>query len=228
MKNMLYIAATMLLCSSCFHVNTNWNGGKNAVKGEGPVVTKSFDLKDFDAICVNGNADVVFTQADAWEVTVRTQENVIDELDYRVESGKLIIEAKDHRTIRAEVYDLTVKAPDLKEIEVNGAADFKIPAGLRTEGNMKVEVNGAGDLSFKGIACGDLKIETNGASDIEALDINSKSLVIRINGAGDVDVTGKTGDATLEVNGAGDINASGLKATGEVKKRSSGLAKITL
>ena len=228
MKNVLYMAATMLLCSSCFYVNTNWNGGKNAVKGEGPTVTKSFELKDFDAICVNGNADVTFTQAEGWEVTVRTQENVFDELDYKVEGGVLMIQAKDHRTIRAEVYEVTVKAPDMKSIVVNGAGDIDIPAGLRTEGNLKIEVNGAGDLSFKGIVCKDLDIQANGASDIDAVDIDVKTLKVIINGAGDVDVSGKTGDATLEVNGAGDIDASGLKINGEVKKRTSGLAKINL
>ena len=228
MKKFIYLAAASLLCVSCFSVNSNYKGGKNAVKGEGPVVTKSFELKDFDAVCVNGNADVVFTQADAWEVTVRTQENIVDELDYKVEDGVLMIQAKDHRTIRAEVYDVTVKAPDMKSIVVNGAADFDIPGGLRTEGKMKVQVNGAGDMEFKGIVCENLEIEANGASDIEAFDIDVKTLKIQINGAGDVDVTGKAVDVNLEVNGAGDIDASGLKVSGEVKKHASGLAKINL
>ena len=53
MKNILYIAATVLLCSSCFHVNSNYKGsflgGKDAIKGEGPVISKSFYLKDFVA-----------------------------------------------------------------------------------------------------------------------------------------------------------------------------------
>ena len=228
MKSLLYMAATMLLCTSCFYVNTNWNGGKNAINGEGPTVTKSFDLKDFNAICVNGNADVTFTQADAWEVTVRTQENVIDELDYKVEDGVLMIQAKDHRTIRAEVYEVTVKAPDMTSIVVNGAGDIDIPAGLRTEGGLKIQVNGAGDLSFKGIVCQDLDILAHGASDINAMDVDVKTLKVVINGAGDVDVTGKAGDVNLEVNGAGDIDATGLKVSGEVKKRTSGLAKINL
>lgn len=228
MKKFIYLAAASLLCVSCFTVNTNYKGGKNAVKGEGPVVTKSFELKDFDAICVNGNADVTFTQDDAWEVTVRTQENVIDELDYKVEDGVLMIQAKDQRTIRAEVYEVTVKAPDMTSIVVNGAADLNIPASLRTEGNLKINVNGAGDMSFKGIVCQDLTIEANGAADIEAFDIDVKTLKIQINGAGDVDVTGKAVDANLEVNGAGDIDASGLKVSGKVKKQASGLAKINL
>ncbi len=228
MKNILYIAATVLLCSSCFHVNTNWNGGKNAIKGEGPTIAKSFDLKDFNGICVNGNADVTFTQADVWEVTVRTQENVIDKLDYKVEDGVLMIQAKDHRTIRAEVYEVTVKAPDMTGIVVNGAGDIDIPAGLRTGGGLKIQVNGAGDFSFKGIVCQDLDIQANGASDISAMDVDVKTLKVIINGAGDVDVTGKAGDVDLEVNGAGDINATGLKVSGKVNKRASGLAKINL
>ena len=228
MNRILYIAATALLCASCFQVNTNYKGGKNAFKGEGPVVTKSFDIKDFDAICINGNADVVFTQTDAWEVTVRTQENVIDELDYKVEDGVLMIQAKDHRTIRAEVYDVTVKAPDMTSIVVNGAGDIKIPAGLRTAGTLKVEVNGAGDLDFTGIVCQDLKIEANGASDIDAHGIDVKTVKVQINGAGDVELSGKTVDATLEVNGAGDIDARELTVSGEAKQHKSGVASIKL
>ena len=104
MKNILYIAATVLLCSSCFHVNTNWTGGsKNAIKGEGPVITKSFDLKDFDRIVINGQADATFTQADTYEVTLRAQENVFDYVDYRVEGTTLILELKDKMNLQTEL-----------------------------------------------------------------------------------------------------------------------------
>lgn len=228
MKNLLYIAATMLLCSSCFHVNTNWNGGKNAIKGEGPVISKSYDLKDFDKIVINGHSDAVFTQGDAWEVTLNTQENIFEYVDFRVEGTTLILEMKDHQNVRAEKFDVTIQAPALKGLEVNGAADFDIPAGLRCDGDLKIEVNGAGDLSFNGVRCGALDIEANGASDIDATNIDVKSLKIEINGAGDVNVTGKADEANLSVNGAGDIDASGLTVAGQVKKRSSGLAKIRL
>ena len=102
MKKILYMAATVLLCSSCFHVNSNYKGsffgGKDAIKGEGPVISKSFDLKDFDRIVINGQADAVFTQSDTYEVTLRAQENVFDYVDYRVEGTTLILELKDKRT----------------------------------------------------------------------------------------------------------------------------------
>ena len=102
MKKFILIAAASLLCASCIQINSNFKGGKNAVKGEGPVITKDYDFRDFDALCVNGNADVVFIQDENWKVTLTTQENIPEYLDYKVENGILLIQAKNRRTIRAE------------------------------------------------------------------------------------------------------------------------------
>ena len=228
MKHILSIAAAMFLFSSCFHVNTNWTGGKNAIKGEGPVITKSFDLRDFDQIVINGQADAVFTQSDTYEVTLRTQENIFDYVDYRVEGSILYLELKEHRTARATEYDLTIQAPALKRLEVNGAADFDIPAGLRIDSDLEISVNGAGDLSFNAVRCNELSIKANGAADVDLTSIDVQKLKVEVNGAGDVNVDGSAGQADLSVNGAGDIDASGLKVAGEVSKHASGMAKIKL
>ena len=228
MKNILYIAAGMLLFSSCFHVNTNWNGGKNAIKGEGSVITKSFDLKDFDRIVINGQADATFTQSDTYEVTLRAQENVFDYVDYRVEGSTLILELKDKRTVRSTDFDLTIKAPVLKGLEINGAADFDIPAGLTSDADLKIEVNGAGDLSFKALRCNDLSVMVNGAADMDLETIDVQKLKVEVNGAGDVNIDGKAAEADLSVNGAGDIDAIGLKVAGKVTKHAAGIAKISM
>jgi hypothetical protein len=229
MKKIVYIAAFTLLCTACFHVNTNWSGGKNAIKGEGPVISKTFeDLKDFDKIEINGHADVNFTQSSVYEVTVRTQENVLDYLDYKVEGTTLVIETKDHRSVRAEKYDLVIQAPALKRIEVNGAADFDIKSGLVSEDDLRIEVNGAGDLTFNDIRCKDLTVEVNGAADAELTRIEVGKLKVEVNGAGDAEVSGHAAEASFAVNGAGGIDARGLKVDGEVRKHTSGLAKIQL
>ena len=228
MKKFLYIAATALVCASCFHVNTNYKGGKNAINGEGDVISKSFDFKDFDRIVINGHADVDFTQSSTWEVTVRTQENVLEWLDYKVEGTTLVIETKDHREIRSKTYDIVIQAPELKKLTVNGASDFNVK-GLRMDDDLDVEVNGAGDLDFDQITCNSLSVEVNGAADANLTSIDIlKKLKVQVNGAGDVKITGNAVDVSLEVNGAGDIDASGLKVAGEVKKHAAGLAKIRL
>ena len=228
MKKFLYIAATALVCASCFHVNTNYKGGKNAINGDGDVISKSFDLKDFDQIVINGHADVDFTQSSTYEVTVRTQENIFEWLDYKVEGTTLVIEAKDHRDVRATTYDIVIQAPELKKLTVNGATDFNVK-GLRMDGDLDVQVNGAGDLDFEGITCNSLSIEVNGAADANLTSIDiARKLKVQVNGAGDVDITGDAMNVSFEVNGAGDVNAKGLKVKGEVSKHTSGLAKIQL
>ena len=228
MKKFLYIAATALACASCFHVNTNYKGGKNAINGNGDVISKSFDLKDFDQIVINGHADVDFTQSSTYEVTVRTQENIFEWLDYKVEGTTLVIEAKDHRDVRATTYDIVIQAPELKKLTVNGATDFNVK-GLRMDGDLDVQVNGAGDLDFEGITCNSLSIEVNGAADANLTSIDiARKLKVQVNGAGDVDITGNAVDVSLEVNGAGDIDATGLKVSGEVKKHAAGLARISM
>ena len=226
MKKFLYIAATALVCASCFHVNTNYKGGKNAINGDGDVISKSFDFKDFDQIVINGHADVDFTQGSTYEVTVRTQKNVLEWLDYKVEGTTLVIETKNRVEIRANTYDIVIQAPELKKLTVNGATDFNIK-GLRMDGDLDVQVNGAGDLDFDNVSCDSFSVEVNGAAEanLTSIDIR-KNLKVQVNGAGDVEVTGNAQDVSLEVNGAGDIDATGLKVAGEVKKHASGLAKI--
>ena len=220
------MTAAALLVSSCFSVNTNYKGGKNQLKGEGPVVTKSFDLKDFDSIVINGQADVTFPQGDSFDVTLTTQENIFDYVDFRVEGNTLILETKDRTVVRAERYDLSLQAPTLSSLEVNGAADFDI-LKLRTEGDFAVKVNGAGDFSFDQVNCRDLTVTVNGAADIES-SVAVRSITIKVNGAGDVEVSGKAETASFEVNGAGDIDARNLSVSGQVEKHTSGMAKIQL
>lgn len=222
-----YIAAMALLCSSCFHVNSNYVS-KNAIKATGPVISKSFDFKDFDTIEINGGADVTFIQASGYDVTVRAQESVFDWIDYKVEGTRLVLQLKDKKNIRSEVFEIAIQAPVLNSVMVNGASDFDIKS-LQIDGDLKIQVNGAGDLDFNQIACDDFSLQVNGAADatLTSVDIR-KTLKVEVNGAGDVNITGNAQDVSLSVNGAGDIDATGLKVAGEVKQRKAGIASIRI
>ena len=58
-------------------------------------MTRTLDLTGFDAIMVKGHADIQFEQVpEGYEVTLRTQENVFDYLDYSVEGTMLLIQNK--------------------------------------------------------------------------------------------------------------------------------------
>lgn len=228
MKKIICFAAITLACVSCFRVNSNYIGDGKKLKGEGAVQTRDFPLSGFDSICLNGNADVKFSVADSFQVSVRTQENIFAQLDFKVEDGTLILQAKDGQNIKAEEYEITVKAPSVKAFEINGASDLDIISGIVTEDDLVFKINGAGDMSLGAITCRSLVIVCNGAADVDAKHLDVQAIDVKINGAGDVNLGGKAGDVNLTVNGAGDIDAKNLVISGKVIKKASGVASIKL
>ena len=223
MKKIAVILACVLAVSSCV-IRVGDNGKKVTCKG--PVTTKSFDFTGFDAITVNGGADLELIQGD-FLVSVKANEEVFDHLDYEVTDGVLVIKTKDDVGIRAEEYDITVSLPVLTAITVNGAGEFDLKNGYTADSGLDIDINGAGDLDITGITVPSLNIVVNGAGDIDINDMNVETLAVNISGAGDVDLSGKAGSATFTVSGAGDIDARGLECS-DVQTHKSGIASIKL
>ena len=230
MKKHILIAAAALMCASCvFNVNPNFSfGSGSAIKGEGPILTKTLDYADFNAVEINGNAVVKLSQGEGWEVSLTTNENIFDSLDYKVADSTLVIQIKGKRRIQAEKYELEITLPELVSLEVSGAADGKALSFNQPGKDLSIKINGAGDLDFEGLVCNELSVKLNGAADIEASGLDVASLDVEINGGSDMEVSGKAGKAAFEVNGAGDIDARDLKVAGEVKKKTAGAARIRL
>ena len=225
MKKVFAIAACVLALSSCIF-NINGDMGKK-VTCKGPVVTKTLDFSDFEAITINGGADIEIIQGDEFKVSVKANEEVFDHLDYEVSGHTLLIKTKDNVGIRAEEYDITVTLPLLTDITVNGAGDVDLKNGYISDKDLEIEINGAGDIEVTGIQVPSLSIGLNGAGDIEANDLNVGKLSVSISGAGDVDLSGTAGSAKFSVSGAGDIDAVNLDCD-DVQTHKSGIASIRL
>ena len=216
-------AFVLISCTCNVHIGNGKNG--KSVTCKGPVVTRSFELADFNAIVINGQADLEFTQTDgSFSVSVKANEEVFQHLNYRVENGTLILETIDKINIRADEFDIYVSAPKLTKIEVNGAVDAKI-AALKQQEKLEIEVNGAGDIELKNLIVPELEVEINGAGDLDCKGLNVGKLSIVVNGAGDVELEGTAETCTLNVSGAGDIDARKLDCE-QIETRKAGLASI--
>ena len=224
MKKVLSALCALVLVSCTFNVNLGGKKGKN-VTCKGPVITQSLELADFNAIEVNGHADIKFLQKiDGYKVDVKANEEVFQYLNYRVENGTLILETVDKVNIRAEEFDVYIGAPTLCSFVVNGAADAEIVAVNQPE-KLEIEINGAGDIQLKDIMVPELNTTINGAGDLEARALNVGKLRISVHGAGDVELAGKADSCELDVSGAGDIDARKL-ACEQFTTHKAGLASI--
>ncbi len=223
---LIFIAGILSACN--FSVNNTKVGIRKTVKCKGEVTTLQIDgLTGFDAIVVNGAADIKFIQDDAQSVSVKANSEVFEYLDYSVsETGELLIETKDNVNIKADTYKISISAPLLKSVEINGAAEWKQKEYIAGTG-LNFTVNGAADLEIKNISVPTLKMEVNGAADLEIEGVNTGSLSLTVNGAGSAELSGRADYAFFEVNGAGSIDAREL-VTEKVEKVKSGVASIRL
>jgi len=225
MKKVVSALCVLALISCTWNVHLGNGKSGKSITCKGPVVTRSFDLADFNAIVINGHADLEFAQTNGtFGVSVKASEEVFRHLDYHVENGTLYLDTVDKVNIRADEFDIYISAPTLTSLVVNGAADAKIRSLNQTE-KLDVEVNGAGDFELKNIAVPQLGIEINGAGDLECEGLNVGKLSIDVNGAGDVELAGKAESCILHVSGAGDIDARKLECS-DIQTSKAGLASI--
>lgn len=227
MNKIFTFALAILASVSCEFISFSGESSKNQrLFLDGPVQVDTLDLRDFDAITVNGTADVSFIQANEFLVELKANEGLLEQLNCRVEDGMLILAFKENVKIRPNDFDFVIKAPFIKSFTVNGAADLDIDNYL-SDSELLLEVNGAGDLDINNVLVPSLSIELRGAGDIKARDIETDSLSVSVKGAGDAKLSGHAGKARFLISGAGDIDVRGLK-TDQIEQEKHGVGRIRL
>ena len=246
MKKILFTLAAVLVLSSCTFIKINGTplSGKNVESAAADVLTKSFEVADFDVLTINVPADVIYEATNSAYMEVSAPSNVIDQIVLTQEDGQLKIVFRGLKHFKIRLGSAT-----LAELNVNGAADFNCLSGFKT-GNLNVKVSGAGDLDLAKLEAENVTIRINGAGDLDMKDAKCASLDITVSGAGDVDldridcegtlkvvvngagdavISGKAGEADLTINGAGKVDVrnldgpivnSSVNGVGSISKRS--------
>jgi len=179
------ITASLLL-SSCI----NFRG--LAVKGSGKIISKEFDVSDFDSVNFSGIGKIEIDQGKEEKLFVEAEENIIDKLDIKVRSQTLYIGMKKgYLSIiptKDIIFKLTVR--DIKDINLSGAGS----------------ITGSKDIKIE-----TLDIDSSGLGNIE-LKINGESVKAMISGAGRIDLEGEVKTQEIQISGLGSYNAENMSS----------------
>ena len=200
---------------------------REVVTAEGESVTRAFDsLPEFRAVEFSVPADISYSAGEC-ALSVTTAQNVLDKLDVRVDGDVLVVGLRPGvaRLKNVKTFDVVLSSPELRYMEVNGAASFTAGTGIYSSEDFGIEVNGAGNINLAALQAADVSIEINEAADVTVSDVDCAVLDIQINGASSCTVSGKAGSAAAETNGVGDIDLSGLD-TRELDSSVNGLGSI--
>jgi hypothetical protein len=181
-----------------------------SVSGSGNVITKEFDLRDFDRVEVSGAFVARVAQGESYSVVVGVDENLEQHLRVQVEGDTLKVGMVPNLSILGmATREVEIIMPELAGLELSGATQSTI-SGFESTADLSVEVSGASKLGGD-IQAGDASVEASGASTVD-LSGSADSLELVVSGASTADLSEfAVNDANVEASGASraTVNASG-------------------
>jgi hypothetical protein len=194
MKKTIAIIGLFILFNSC-------EKPADCIKSTGSIITKEFEVTSFENIYVYKGIGLVITQGPDYKVEVRTGENLMSDIDVKVENNSLKI--KDNSTCNwVRDYGHTVvyvTTPTLVEIRSKTEQDI-VSNGVLTFPILRLfALDSKGD-GQKGAGTGDFIME-----------INNDQFVVECNNVSRFYISGATNEANLNYyDGNGRIEAQNL------------------
>ena len=243
MKRQILIIAAAIISMILNACTINVDGeklGNKTIKGDGNIVTQTYNVSAFDEISLSLPATVNFTVSNDYTCAIRVDENLLEYLDIKVKENELHMDKqKEHKNtnLRATEFVIDVTAPSLEEINLAGSGMFKALSPL--EGNeIEANVAGSGDIIFnKTVTVQEITLNVAGSGDLFCDELIADKLECNIAGSGDLKVVnGTVREAEAGVAGSGDIvltcDIENLEAdiagSGDIKARVNGKLKYDI
>jgi hypothetical protein len=199
-------------------------------------VTRTIDLTDFSKLELSTSGDILFTPSSdgTMSAVLSVPGEAADKVEVYVKNNTLVFRNKVSHLVlsRDTKMTLTVQAPMVNRITLNGSGDIKIQSAFSLDDDLKLTLNGSGDVKFTEGACKEFSVLTNGSGDVKGKRLSAKSVSLSVNGSGDfeldhvesttlstsvkgsgnVKLAGKTDEASFTVVGSGDVKAEDLES----------------
>ena len=173
------------------------------IKGEGDIVTRTLDIKDFTGINLKINADVSVSQGENQEIKVTGNANIIDIIKTAVSNNVWNIELEESCSDYQELsFEITI--PDLSSVKISGTGHVSIN-DFENTGDINLGVLGTGVFDVYALnGTENMTIDIEGAGKVTGRkDFSSlKSLIINISGTANVHgYSFQTENCTVNVSG---------------------------
>jgi len=220
MKNLILTLALLVSVSTVSA--QNWSSKKT--KGNGSIVTEDRTVNAFNKLKVSGSFRVVLTSDRTKEVSIKTDENLMDYIITEVKDGALIIKIKKNYYLKPSNHKaIAVEVPlySLREIALSGSGSVRSEEQIRTS-HLEMKMSGSGKI-IVGVAADDVEAVLSGSGRIE-LNGRSANFEAVLSGSGSIKAKElKTEEGEFTVSGSGRIEAN---VSDELEARVSGSGSV--
>ncbi|GAA4461449.1 head GIN domain-containing protein [Nemorincola caseinilytica] len=177
--------------------------------GEGPSITKTYNVSGFTSIDAGLDGDVYYTQDSVYKVEIYAQSNVQDLIETPIVDGELRLQFKKFSSLRRHgkvvVY---ISAPSINGLGVNGSGNVYASQPI-SSASMALKVNGSGNLSINSYTGTSVSGHISGSGRITVTGGSVRSSELRTSGSGDIDMLGlQAENVTVHTSGSGTTTVS--------------------
>ena len=236
---------SFLLLSVIFSLVGICNLKAETIKGNGNIVTKEFDVRDFDEITLSVPATVNFTQSDQYSCSITIDENllpfigikvIVDDLSIRQvpsKDGKPLLSVSfgdkevslpkyQYPTLQFTKFEINISAPRLEDVVVNGSGMFNFVNEFSAY-KLNADVNGSGQIKSENVLkLGGLDVEIAGSGSVTFAQVSADETEVSISGSGSATIEGSCVEADLKLMGSGYITMIGDVLSAKAKIAGSG------
>jgi hypothetical protein len=193
--NLVLALTAMIFLSSC-----------EKITGEGPVVTETRNISNFEGIDLRVSADVYFQQSATYKVEVSAQQNILDVLETYVTGNKLVVKYKNNIRVKShEPVMVLVSAPSSNLFRVSGSGNISA-TGILNPVNLDLDISGSGNINLVEVNTGTIDASISGSGDIKINAGTANHEKLKISGSGNFDLGNVlVQTANTHTSGSGDI-----------------------
>ena len=181
------------------------------VEGSGDLVTETRRVEGFRSIKIDIRGDVVITKGDVFEMSIRTDDNLIDDITTEVRNDTLYLNRDpEYRCIDPTLMEITISMPELQDIKIDGSADIVIEDSFQAE-EMHFTIDGSGDITTKApLFAGVFDLKIDGTGDVK-LELDVVELKTDVDGSADMTYSGFAEKHYVFIDGTSDMRAFDLE-----------------
>ena len=210
-----YFLTVLLLCVAVLGAEAQKNQINNypsqtVVEGNGNVVTRDFEVAEFDEISMILPATVNYTVADDYSCRVTLDENLFEYLDIHTKGDALnlgyVTEKVQHTNLKPTKFVIDISAPTIEEINTVGSGDFYFVTPFEAR-ELDISTAGSGGVYFNEIArIQRFQMNLAGSGKLKCQEIHADDVELGIAGSGKMVCKNLQADyANLGVAGSGEI-----------------------
>ena len=191
--------------------------GQPMITGSGRIVTQQRPVGNFSRIELRGSTDIEVRLGAAPSLSVRADDNIVQMITTRVESGTLIVDTRGSFRTRNSPRAFVI-VPNIDYLGSRGSGNADI-AGIANR-RIELQLQGSGNIKAIG-RTEEVKVALRGSGNIDARALRAGTADVSLTGSGNVYVLA-TGALNGRAVGSGNIYVEGQPGVRNIRESGSG------